>query len=468
MGKPRMIILIRHAQSEGNKNREIHQLIPDHRVKLTDDGWNQAEDAGHRLRSLLKPDDTLQIFTSPYRRTRETTEGILRTLTSPSESGAPSPFNRHAIKVYEEPRLREQDFGNFQPCSAEMERMWQERADYGHFFYRIPNGESAADAYDRVSGFNESLWRSFGEADFPSVCVLVTHGLMTRVFLMKWYHWSVEYFEDLRNVNHCEFIIMDKNIDNGKYLLKSELRTWSELKKQRALEAAKDATAAGNNTAQHRSFDPKRRNTLSQFLPSAQQTSAPPPPRKWGGCVAGCDHQHDRYPRRKLQAQPSSVPRQDKQEPEQEQAKKQYEGEDHPIAHQEDSTPEPTAPTTLPIHPSKNPTQRFADQIASENGSGTPHEEPSDNEFDYFDPASTLPAGQRKSSTKRPLRRRPTEEDLERWAHESGMGSGKRADALGDEPDEGDEEEEEEEEEEEGLSLEEQERKDKSLKESVY
>jgi broad specificity phosphatase PhoE len=82
--------------------------------------------------------------------------------------------------------LREQDFGNFQPCSAEMERMWRERADYGHFFYRIPNGESAADAYDRVSGFNESLWRQFGDKDFPSVTVLVTHGLMTRVFLMKW------------------------------------------------------------------------------------------------------------------------------------------------------------------------------------------------------------------------------------------------------------------------------------------
>jgi broad specificity phosphatase PhoE len=53
-----------------------------------------------------------------------------------------------------------------------MERMWQERADYGHFFYRIPNGESAADAYDRISGFNESLWRQFGEDDFSSVCVL--------------------------------------------------------------------------------------------------------------------------------------------------------------------------------------------------------------------------------------------------------------------------------------------------------
>ncbi|KAG9550822.1 hypothetical protein KCU79_g13639, partial [Aureobasidium melanogenum] len=42
MGKPRMIIVIRHAQSEGNKNRDIHQMIPDHRVKLTEEGWKQV------------------------------------------------------------------------------------------------------------------------------------------------------------------------------------------------------------------------------------------------------------------------------------------------------------------------------------------------------------------------------------------------------------------------------------------
>lgn len=43
MGKPRLIILIRHAQSEGNKNREIHQVVPDHRVKLTEDGRRQVD-----------------------------------------------------------------------------------------------------------------------------------------------------------------------------------------------------------------------------------------------------------------------------------------------------------------------------------------------------------------------------------------------------------------------------------------
>ncbi|POS84116.1 hypothetical protein EPUL_002929 [Erysiphe pulchra] len=240
MGKPRLIILIRHGQSEGNKNREIHQATPDHKVPLTAEGWKQAQDAGRRLRDLLKPSDTLHFFISPYRRTRETTEGILSTLTS--DDPVPTPFPRNSIKVFEEPRLREQDFGNFQPCSAEVERIWQERAEYGHFFYRIPNGESAADAYDRVSGFNESLWRQFGENDFASVCVLVTHGLMSRIFLMKWYHFSVEYFEDLRNVNHCEFLIMRRGENNGKYILENRLRTWSELRQQRKDAAANDKT----------------------------------------------------------------------------------------------------------------------------------------------------------------------------------------------------------------------------------
>jgi len=131
--------------------------------------------------------------------------------------------------------------------------MWQERADYGHFFYRISSGESAADAYDRVSGFNESLWRSFGEDDFASVCVLVTHGLMTRVFLMKWYHFSVEYFEDLRNMNHCEFVVMKMNPGSQKYVLQNQLRTWSEMRRER--------------------------------VNSRQEPQSPIPVRKkWGGC----------------------------------------------------------------------------------------------------------------------------------------------------------------------------------------
>jgi hypothetical protein len=102
-------------------------------------------------------------------------------------------------------------------------------------------------------------------------------------------------------------------------------------------------------------------------------------------------------------------------------------------------------------------------------GVETPHERnSSDRERDggdYFDPAS-IPAkpsahssgSARMAGARKAPRRRPTEEDLERWAHESGMGSGRRADALGDEPEDGEDDEE----------LEVLEAKDKSLRGSVY
>ncbi|KAI9801506.1 MAG: hypothetical protein M1833_002738 [Piccolia ochrophora] len=205
---------------------------------------------------------------------------MLSSLTSDDPS--PSPFPRHTIKVYEEPRLREQDFGNFQPCSAAMEQMWQERADYGHFFYRIPNGESAADAYDRISGFNESLWRQFGEDDFASVCVLVTHGLMTRIFLMKWYHFSVEYFEDLRNVNHCEFVRMTRPPESPKYTLENQLRTWSELRRERAVAEGKELTKRASHPHPHA-------HAHSHSTASAPD-SVVPSRRRWGGCPDGCTH----------------------------------------------------------------------------------------------------------------------------------------------------------------------------------
>lgn len=231
MGKPRLIIIVRHAQSEGNRDKTIHQNTPDHRVGLTPEGKDQAREAGEKLRSLLREDDTLHFFISPYKRTRQTTEGILSTLCS--NDPVPSPFQRHHIKVYEEPRLREQDFGNFQPGTEEVERLWRERANYGHFFYRIPNGESGADVYDRVSSFNASLFRRFKEDQMASVAVLVTHGLCSRVFLMAWYHYSVEFFEDLRNIDHCEFLVM-KLGKNGRYVLQNQLRRWTDLKRERA------------------------------------------------------------------------------------------------------------------------------------------------------------------------------------------------------------------------------------------
>lgn len=106
----------------------------------------------------------------------------------------------------------------------------------------------------------------------------VTHGLMSRVFLMKWYHFSVEYFEDLRNVNHCEFLIMRRNDESGKYILENKLRTWSELKRERAALLAKENGEDGKESGNSKDV-----STLARA--GTIETR-----RRWGGCPNGCNH----------------------------------------------------------------------------------------------------------------------------------------------------------------------------------
>lgn len=96
------------------------------------------------------------------------------------------------------------------------------------------------------------------------------------------YHWSVEYFEDLRNINHCEFIIMKQNPDNGKYILQNELRTWSELKRRMG--------PIGT---------PNDSSLILSGPPNAHSSSSTIPIRRWGGCANGCSHDKINYPRRK-------------------------------------------------------------------------------------------------------------------------------------------------------------------------
>lgn len=108
---------------------------------------------------------------------------------------------------------------------------------------------------------------------------------------MKWYHFSVEYFEDLRNVNHCEFLIMRKSIDSGKYILENNLRTWSELKRER-LAAAKE-----KEKKLPPSSPTTEREKEKKLEAAAATTTIASAPKKWGGCPNGCDHGKHAYKR---------------------------------------------------------------------------------------------------------------------------------------------------------------------------
>jgi broad specificity phosphatase PhoE len=79
----------------------------------------------------------------------------------------------------EEPRLREQDFGNFQDPQKMGGEILKERKMFGRIWYRFPSGESGADVYDRVSIFLDSLHRTWAFHPAENF-ILVTHGFWMR------------------------------------------------------------------------------------------------------------------------------------------------------------------------------------------------------------------------------------------------------------------------------------------------
>lgn len=206
--KPKRIILIRHGESEGNIDRSIYARLPDYRLKLTSEGERQAREAGTLLQGLVK-DDSCRFYISPFHRTRRTAELLKDSL----------PQNR--IESLEDPRIREQEWGHYRSVT-DSAIVDQDRDDYGPFFYRIPEGESGADVYDRLSDFIGSLFRHFEKDHFPENCIIVTHAMTMRVFLMRWLNWTVEQFENVRKPGNCEMYILEQGL-KGDYELTSTL-----------------------------------------------------------------------------------------------------------------------------------------------------------------------------------------------------------------------------------------------------
>lgn len=213
--RPQRIILIRHGQAEGNVDETLFETKADHQMELTALGQAQARAAGERLRAVLG-DEPAQFYISPYVRTRQTFAGVREAVAS------------SVHRAYEEPRLREQDWGNYQ-VREDMLRQKKARNAFGHFFYRFTHGESGADVYDRVSTFLETLHRDFQREAFPPNAVIVTHGLTMRLFLMRWFHWSVEYFESLENPDFCETRTLLRDPASGRYTLDRPLAQWKSV-----------------------------------------------------------------------------------------------------------------------------------------------------------------------------------------------------------------------------------------------
>lgn len=221
--KPKRIFLVRHGESEGNIDKNLYATKPDYAYELTEKGRNQALEAGETIAQIIKAQGA-HFYCSPYWRTRQTYLGIIEAI---NKSMARSQFNACIPlfhNFYEDPRLREQEWGtSFDKRNDNLEN---ERDSFGHFYYRIPNGESCADVYDRISDFLNTLWREFEKPAYPENAIIVTHGMTMRLFLMRWFHMTVEEFELLANPKNCGIFQLDLQ-DGGKYKLMTDARRYA-------------------------------------------------------------------------------------------------------------------------------------------------------------------------------------------------------------------------------------------------
>ena len=218
------LYLIRHGQSTRNVDPTVFTPMADHDIPLSELGRRQARAAGMALRDLiaLKPGDPLRLWSSPYRRTRETAELV--------EAGLRPRFPQ--MDRREHINLCEQQFGLFDgvPDKELPVRFPLEHAHYalaeqhgGRFWARMPLGESRFDVAVRIY---ESMGTFHRDADRHGVrnIVVVCHSVTLRAFVMQWLHLPYEWFDQQPNPGNCDIYHIDATQKgHGRYVWTNEM-----------------------------------------------------------------------------------------------------------------------------------------------------------------------------------------------------------------------------------------------------
>jgi broad specificity phosphatase PhoE len=206
--RPKRIILVRHGEGHGyahtsgtNEAGTPHCAeLETMRRPLTANGRKQSLTAGVILRELIGT-ESVRFFVSPFLTTRQSFEFL---------GGS---FDQIKCQYVDEPRIRNQDFGEHPP-KRELEL--REQAKKNPFYYRFPGGENGADVYDRLSAFLESMHREWQLPSRADNYVLVTHNVICQLFLCRWFHWSPATFKALPRWPGGGILVMEQMKD-GRY-----------------------------------------------------------------------------------------------------------------------------------------------------------------------------------------------------------------------------------------------------------
>lgn len=200
------IKVVRHAPSEANEGIVDANLIGDHKVRITPEGHSASIALGYVMADFIQ--QALK-YRSPYVRTRQTADAMM-------EGAARSPqwVSPKFPKFYEDPRLREVEWGLGVHEPDYWEKIERMKQEYGSFYIRRHNGESCADCYDRCAAFVGTMVRQINRKSAQKV-LIVSHGLTIRCLVASFMHLSVEEFETLRNPHNLDVITITDEGEQG-------------------------------------------------------------------------------------------------------------------------------------------------------------------------------------------------------------------------------------------------------------
>ena len=201
------IILIRHGESEGNKDHTIYRTKPDHAIELTEFGKQQAIEVGKQLKELLNPNETNILISSTYTRALQTSFKIIAEAHECIDS------------VRESVLLREQEQGD--SYKMDILPIERERKKIGKWYYRYPNGESAVDVYQRLLMFDYQLVAPLENK--VDTLIIVAHARTIQVYLMILLGLSHIEWAELPAIANCYPIVLKHDFDSGGYRLTKPL-----------------------------------------------------------------------------------------------------------------------------------------------------------------------------------------------------------------------------------------------------
>jgi len=212
------IFLVRHGESQLNAHDKNAEHIPDHALSLTENGKRQAEEAGETFKKIFATrgidPNSVRMWVSPYKRTRQTAEIIADEL------------NLADNQIREDDMLVEINFGLFDGISKkeqqqrfpdEYAKYQKDRLEMGKFYARRPGGESGLDVEMRVRIFFDTIFRDYN-AGGPENLIIVCHGGLMNVFIKAFLHKSHEWYYSQKNPSNCSIIYL-KSEDSTCYYL---------------------------------------------------------------------------------------------------------------------------------------------------------------------------------------------------------------------------------------------------------